>query len=99
MTKRRSAPPAPPMPPMPAPSAEELARGRRTTEMLREAIVIAKQRNLDRVVILAEMARRHQLPQELEDHFGELGRRYAELVHDRGKKKRPALRVVEGGAA
>ncbi len=83
---------------MPPPSAEEQACDRRTTELLREAIAIAKQNNLDRVVILAEMARRHQLPAELEAHFGELGRRYAELVYDRGKKKRPALRVVEGGA-
>lgn len=96
MSKHNSSPPVPPMPP---PSAEEQAADRRISEQMREVIPILKQRNLDTAVILAQMASRHQLPAELEAHFGELGRRYAGLVHDCGKKKRPPLRVVEGGAA
>ena len=90
---------APLAPPMPPPSAEEIADSERTCAMLRELIEIAQQRNLDNALILAEMARQRRLPKHLEDHFGELGRRYYELVRDRDKKKQTTLRVVEGGAA
>jgi hypothetical protein len=85
----------PPVPPCASrQTAEEQAQIARITAQFQELVALSTQQNLDRAVQLAEMARRHQLPKELEEHFGELGRRYADLVVDRGVKKGPLLRLV-----
>jgi hypothetical protein len=82
------------MPPAPPPTAEEQAQSARISAHLRELTVIFHQRNLDTAVSLAILARAGRLPKELEEHFGELGRRYAELARKGGVKKAPSLRLV-----
>jgi hypothetical protein len=87
---------------MPGPSAEEQAHDRRITAQLHELIALATQRNLDTAVQLAALASRRQLPKELEDHFCELGRRYAHLANPvaRARAAKPSLRLAaENGVA
>jgi hypothetical protein len=87
--------------PVPPKSAEEAAADASILAQMRELTEILHQRNLDTAVRLAELASRRQLPRDLEKHFGELGRRYSELV-DQVAMRRPAtprLRLVaESGA-
>jgi hypothetical protein len=79
-------------PPPVLPEAErEMAESQEICRRLDELTRIARQNNLNRAVILAQMAARGRGP--LVDHFAELGRRYAHLVEARSK---PCLRVIEG---
>jgi hypothetical protein len=81
-----------PPPPMPPKTEQELAESREICRMLEELTRIVIQQNLDRAVILAQMAARHQGP--LVEHFGELGRRYAHLLN---APQKPSFRVIDGG--
>lgn len=70
------------------------------TARLRAATALLRQQNLDRAVRLAQMAARHELPKELEEHIGELGRRFAALVdapaaRAPAPKARASLRLVQ----
>jgi hypothetical protein len=107
-TTRRRATSAPrlrtPPPPDLPESAEEAAERMALARDMRALVEMLKRQNLDRAVTLAIMARDGKLPIELQEHFGELGRRYAELVThaDVAAVKaaaRPALQVIDGGAA
>ena len=82
-----AAPPMPPLPPVLPRSAEEQAASAEITAQLQALTAIFHQRNLESAVRLAGLAASRKLPKELEDHFAELGRRYA---HVRGDSAEPA---------
>ncbi len=91
MRRKQIQPPvAPPMPPA---SEEELAAERNIIVQLEGLTARLRQRNLDTAVLLAQQAARGQGP--LIDHFQELGRRYAAVLHAPAK---PKLRVVHDRA-
>ena len=78
---------SPSLPPVLPRSAEEQAASAEITAQLQALTAIFHQRNLESAVRLAGLAASRKLPKELEDHFAELGRRYA---HVRGDSAEPA---------
>jgi hypothetical protein len=96
----RGAATLPPLPPVPPPSAEEQAASASITAQLLALTERLHQRNLDSAVRLAILAANRQLPVGLEEHFGELGRRYSEIAgngaEQRATNPRPRLAVNNG---
>lgn len=78
-------------PEMPLPTEKEMAANRQIALQLQQLCVQLHQRNLNNAVLLAQQAARGRGP--LVAHFGELGRRYAELLD---QPQKPQLRVIEG---
>ena len=82
----------PPMPALPPPTPEEIAQSEDITWRLHALADMARRRNLQDAVRLAQQALAGHGP--LIEHFNEIGRRYG---HTLDAPPKPALRVIEGG--
>ena len=87
---------ATPLPPMLPPSADEEAHSASMVAQMRALTERLRQQNLDSAVRLAVLAANRQLQEELEKHFGELGRRYSEIAGNGAKQRatKPRLRLA-----
>jgi hypothetical protein len=84
----------PPMPSEPPITAEERKARNQEWDRLIGAL---RQRNLNTAVLVAQAVAAGRIP-ELEDHFGELGRRFAPML-DRPEQaaiRRAAFKVIDG---
>jgi hypothetical protein len=97
MTRRMIGMTVPAQPPL---TADEMRGKIEISRMLNDLAIDANRRNLDNAVPVTQAVAAGRLP-ELQEHFGELGRRFGHLL-DRPVKaatRRAALRTIEGGTA
>ena len=89
--------PPPPAIPPPAVTEEDLRKKEEISRKIADLTEMVTQRNLDRAVVLAQMAARRQGP--LVEYFQKLGLQYYKLADYGPEKPEPALRVIKGGGA
>jgi len=88
--------PPPPAIPEPPRTEEDQAKKRELARLIKKIGETITQQNLDRAVVLAQMAARRQGP--LVDFFEELGRKYYKLADEGPRRAASGLRVIKGGA-